>query len=119
MDDRCVLFIADAAASIPFLTLPLQQTVGYSIRLESKLSERTCLTFVTTGVLLRRLQDDGTLEGVSHVIVDEGACLPAGVGYCDWRWAHERTRTICVAQRARVLNLATRNMHYALNKHSA
>lgn len=36
------------------------------------MSDRTCLTFVTTGVLLRRLQDDALLEGVSHVIVDEG-----------------------------------------------
>jgi len=46
-------------------------TVGYAIRGETKLSARTRLQFVTTGVLLRRLQGDPTLAGVSHVMVDE------------------------------------------------
>ena len=46
-------------------------TVGYSIRLESKQSRDTRLLFCTTGILLRRLQSDPDLEGVSHVIVDE------------------------------------------------
>ena len=47
------------------------ETVGYSIRMESKKSDRTRLMFCTTGVLLRRLQDDPTLAAVSHVFVDE------------------------------------------------
>ena len=46
-------------------------TVGYSIRLESVRSKRTRLLFCTTGVLLRRLQCDGDLAGVSAVFVDE------------------------------------------------
>eukprot|EP00958_Prasinococcus_capsulatus_P003632 scaffold331_cov349-Prasinococcus_capsulatus_cf.AAC.6 len=46
-------------------------TVGYSIRLESKQSRSTRLLFCTTGIVLRRLQSDSALEGVSHVIVDE------------------------------------------------
>jgi len=46
-------------------------TVGYQIRLENKTSEKTRLCFVTTGILLRRLQGDPTLEGVTHVLVDE------------------------------------------------
>jgi ATP-dependent RNA helicase DHX36 len=46
-------------------------TVGYSIRLESKMSKATRLLFCTTGVLLRRLQSDEALGGVSHVILDE------------------------------------------------
>ena len=46
-------------------------TVGYSIRLETKRSARTRLLAVTTGVLLRRLQCDGDLNGVSHIFVDE------------------------------------------------
>jgi len=46
-------------------------TIGYHIRLESKRSARTKLLFCTTGVVLRRLQDDPTLEGVTHVLVDE------------------------------------------------
>ena len=47
------------------------QTVGYSIRLESKVSRDTRLLFCTTGILLRRLQSDPDLVGVTHVVVDE------------------------------------------------
>lgn len=47
------------------------QTVGYTIRLESKTSRDTRLLFCTTGILLKRLEDDETLENVSHVFVDE------------------------------------------------
>jgi len=46
-------------------------SVGYSIRLESKISSKTRLTFCTTGILLRRLEADPKLSSVSHVIVDE------------------------------------------------
>ena len=42
-------------------------TVGYAIRGETKVSSDTRLQFVTTGVLLRRLQSDATLAGISHV----------------------------------------------------
>lgn len=45
--------------------------MGYQIRLESRVSQSTRLTFCTTGILLRRLTSDDTLAGVSHVIVDE------------------------------------------------
>ncbi|KAL6067310.1 DEAH (Asp-Glu-Ala-Asp/His) box polypeptide 57 [Balamuthia mandrillaris] len=47
------------------------RTVGYHIRLEWKKSRDTRLLFCTTGVLLRRLQADKMLHGVSHIIVDE------------------------------------------------
>jgi ATP-dependent RNA helicase DHX57 len=57
----------------------LGQEVGYIIRGESKTSRNTKITFVTTGVLLRRLQTSGgssddvvaSLADVSHVIIDE------------------------------------------------
>ena len=42
------------------------QTVGYSIRLDSKRSAKTRLLLCTTGVLLRRLQVDPDLASVSH-----------------------------------------------------
>jgi len=45
--------------------------VGYHIRGESKKSSKTRLLFCTTGVILRRLQDDPSLRGVTHVVVDE------------------------------------------------
>ena len=56
------------------------EEIGYSIRGESRVSHgRTRVTFVTTGVLLRRLQSSGgrtddvvdALANVSHVVVDE------------------------------------------------
>ncbi|CAM9374539.1 unnamed protein product, partial [Pylaiella littoralis] len=46
-------------------------TVGYQIRLESRVGPSTRLTFCTAGILLRRLTSDDTLAGVSHVMVDE------------------------------------------------
>eukprot|EP00804_Cyclotella_cryptica_P008661 CCRYP_020114-RE/>CCRYP_020114-RE protein AED:0.18 eAED:0.18 QI:30/0.83/0.71/1/0.83/0.85/7/67/1794 len=49
----------------------LGETVGYSIRLESKRSSKTRLLLCTTGVLIRRLQVDPDLAAVSHVFVDE------------------------------------------------
>ncbi|XP_049594394.1 3'-5' RNA helicase YTHDC2 isoform X1 [Syngnathus scovelli] len=48
------------------------KTVGYHIRLESRVSPKTLLTFCTTGVLLRTLMaGDVSLASVTHVIVDE------------------------------------------------
>lgn len=55
------------------------QEVGYSIRGENKTSNETKITFVTTGVLLRRLQTSGgkiedvvsSLADISHVVIDE------------------------------------------------
>lgn len=45
--------------------------VGYQIRLENKISASTRLTFCTTGILLRRMYSDPTLESVTHLILDE------------------------------------------------
>nr|XP_020515374.1 3'-5' RNA helicase YTHDC2 [Labrus bergylta] len=48
------------------------QTVGYHIRLESRVSPKTRLTFCTSGVFLRTLMaGDASLTTVTHVIVDE------------------------------------------------
>lgn len=48
-------------------------TVGYQIRLDKTTSEDTRLLYCTTGVLLRKLLLDPTLEkeGVTHLILDE------------------------------------------------
>lgn len=53
--------------------------IGYTIRGESRRSKDTRITFVTAGVLLRRLQTSGgrvedvisSLADVSHVVIDE------------------------------------------------
>ncbi|WP_018864809.1 ATP-dependent helicase HrpB [Thioalkalivibrio sp. ARh3] len=47
------------------------QTVGYRVRDEQKVSERTRVELVTDGLFLRRIQGDPLLEGVGTVIFDE------------------------------------------------
>ena len=47
------------------------ETVGYRIRLESRMGPTTRIEVVTEGILARRLQDDPALEGVGLVIFDE------------------------------------------------
>ncbi|XP_070590792.1 putative ATP-dependent RNA helicase DHX57 [Erythrolamprus reginae] len=46
-------------------------TVGYQIRLERVMSSSTRLLYCTTGVLLRRLESDKNLQGITHIIIDE------------------------------------------------
>jgi len=46
-------------------------TVGYNIRLESRMHRDTALLFCTTGLLLRMLGSNGELDGITHVIMDE------------------------------------------------
>lgn len=54
------------------------QSVGYSVRLETSVSQQTQLLFVTPGVLMRRLQpkdddnaEDERLAEFTHIIMDE------------------------------------------------
>uniref|UniRef100_A0A8D2MEW9 RNA helicase n=1 Tax=Zonotrichia albicollis TaxID=44394 RepID=A0A8D2MEW9_ZONAL len=50
----------------------MRKNVGYQVRLESKPPARGgALLFCTVGILLRKLQGNPSLEGVSHVVVDE------------------------------------------------
>jgi ATP-dependent helicase HrpB len=46
-------------------------TVGYRVRLDTRVSARTRIEVVTEGVLTRMLQDDASLDGVGAVIFDE------------------------------------------------
>jgi ATP-dependent helicase HrpB len=50
---------------------PLGEIVGYQIRLESRVSERTRIRFVTEGILLRQMTFDPELRGISAVVFDE------------------------------------------------
>ena len=45
--------------------------VGYAIRLETKVSTSTRITFGTTGVLLRMLESSHQLDHITHLILDE------------------------------------------------
>lgn len=49
----------------------LGEGVGYQIRLESRVSERTRIRFVTEGILLRQMSFDANLRGVSAIVFDE------------------------------------------------
>ena len=49
----------------------LGDVVGYQIRLESRVSERTRIRFVTEGILLRQMSFDASLRGVSAIVFDE------------------------------------------------
>ena len=64
---------ARAAAEYMASTLgkPVGQTVGYRVRLDSKVGPQTRIEVVTEGILTRMLQDDPALAGVGLVIFDE------------------------------------------------
>jgi ATP-dependent helicase HrpB len=47
------------------------ETVGHTVRGDRAVGPRTRIEFVTTGVLLRRLQRDPELPGVAAVVLDE------------------------------------------------
>ena len=53
------------------MCVKLGDLVGYQIRGDTVKSQRTKLLFCTTGVVLRRLQEDPVLSGVTTVVVDE------------------------------------------------
>ena len=53
------------------LGVPLGQEVGYQIRFENVTSAKTKIRFVTEGILLRQMQADPKLRGVSAIIFDE------------------------------------------------
>ena len=57
----------------PQICFQIGNTVGYQIRLESRVSPKTLLTFCTNGVLLRSLMggEANALGTLTHVIVDE------------------------------------------------
>ena len=50
---------------------PLGGIVGYQIRLESRVSERTRIKFVTEGILLRQMSFDSNLRGIGVIVFDE------------------------------------------------
>lgn len=47
------------------------ETVGYSVRGDRRVSRRTKIEVVTSGLLVRRLQNDPELRGVGTVLLDE------------------------------------------------
>ena len=70
---RGVVVAARAAARrlATLLDEPLGATIGYAVRGERRTGPRTRVEIVTAGLLLRRLQADPDLPGVTAVVLDE------------------------------------------------
>lgn len=62
---------AAAARMASLLGERVGDTVGYAVRGDRKVSRSTRVEVVTTGLLVRRLQHDPSLPGVSTVLLDE------------------------------------------------
>jgi ATP-dependent helicase HrpB len=47
------------------------ETVGYRVRLDSRVGPKTRVELVTDGLFLRRIQDDPALDGIGCIVFDE------------------------------------------------
>nr|WP_221203285.1 ATP-dependent helicase HrpB [Modestobacter versicolor] len=70
-EPRRVAARAAARRMAALLGEPVGGSVGYSVRGDSRRSAATRVEVVTTGLLVRRLQADPELPGVSAVVLDE------------------------------------------------
>jgi ATP-dependent helicase HrpB len=70
-EPRRIAAVSAARWMAHLLSEEVGNTVGYSIRFESRLSPKTRIEVVTEGILTRRIQKDPGLEGISLVIFDE------------------------------------------------
>jgi ATP-dependent helicase HrpB len=71
LEPRRIAAVSAARWMAKILGESVGQTLGYSIRFQSRVSPKTRIEVVTEGILTRRLQADPTLEGVAMVIFDE------------------------------------------------
>ncbi|HEX4051952.1 MAG TPA: ATP-dependent helicase HrpB [Steroidobacteraceae bacterium] len=82
LEPRRLAARAVAARMASLLNEPVGATVGYRMRLDTRVSAATRIEVVTEGVLTRMLQEDPALEGVAWLIFDEyhERSLPADLG---------------------------------------
>lgn len=71
LEPRRIAARAIAERMADLLDEQVGETVGYRIRFDTKISERTRIEVVTEGILTRMLQSDSVLEGVGCVVFDE------------------------------------------------
>ena len=71
LEPRQLAARAAAARLAELLGEPVGRTVGYRVRLDSKVSKDTRIEVITEGILTRMLQDDPALEDVACVVFDE------------------------------------------------
>jgi ATP-dependent helicase HrpB len=71
LEPRRIAARAAAARMADLLDEPLGRTVGVTTGEERRVSAATRIEVVTEGVLVRRLQQDPTAEGIGAVVLDE------------------------------------------------
>lgn len=71
LEPRRVATRAIATRMSDMIDSPVGERVGYRIRFESRVSDKTQIEILTEGILTRMLQSDNSLEGVGMVIFDE------------------------------------------------
>lgn len=71
LEPRQLAARAAAARLAQLLGEPVGRTVGYRVRLDSRVSADTRIEVITEGILTRMLQDDPALEDVAGVVFDE------------------------------------------------
>jgi ATP-dependent helicase HrpB len=71
LEPRRVAARAAATRMADLIGEKLGETVGYRVRLDSRVGPKTRIEVLTEGLLTRRLQSDPALEGVGLVIFDE------------------------------------------------
>ena len=70
-EPRRIATRAAAARMAELSRTRLGQEIGYTVRGDRRVSDRTRVEVVTTGVLVRRIHNDPELSGVTAVIIDE------------------------------------------------
>ncbi|MBX3478854.1 MAG: ATP-dependent helicase HrpB [Caulobacter sp.] len=71
LEPRRLAARAAAARMAASLGERVGQTVGYRVRMDSRVSEATRIEVVTEGIFTRMIQDDPGLDGVAGVLFDE------------------------------------------------
>lgn len=71
LEPRRLATVAIASRVAELLGEEVGKTAGYSLHLESKVCLQTRFEVITEAILIRRLQKDPSLEGVSVVVLDE------------------------------------------------
>lgn len=71
LEPRRLAVRAAASRMAALLGESVGETVGYRMRFDSKVSQRTRIEVVTEGILTRRLQGDPELNGIGLLIFDE------------------------------------------------
>ncbi len=71
LEPRRLAAISCATHMADILKEKVGQTIGYRIRLDRKISQKTRIEVVTEGIFTRKIQNDPSLENIGLVIFDE------------------------------------------------